>query len=236
MENRPQHFAMKLFSILLLAALIAVGVWEKRSIASLRAENATLSEQQSTAQALADENAALAKRLGEASAPAPEVNKPELLRLRNDVRRLRSSQTDPAKISAENERLAGELSSGKIRPQRLADQPGFVASESWVKAGTATPEAALQTMLVGIRDTDGDAMLQVLPPAQADELRREMAKNPESLRYIGTQIKPTGFVIAGREELNDQTVRLKVKFAAQSEPMVLDFHRVGDSWKMSKGF
>ena len=44
MEDHQQHFAMKLFFILLLSALIAIGLWEWRSIAALRAENAALSE------------------------------------------------------------------------------------------------------------------------------------------------------------------------------------------------
>ena len=220
----------------LLATLLALGFWERSSIASLRAENAALSEQQASTTALAEENAALAQSLGIAPASGPEFSRAELLRLRNEVRRLRSSQSDPAKLRAENERLAGELSSGKIRPQRLADQPGFVARESWVKAGTATPEAALQMMLIGMRDADVDAMLQVLPLAQGAELRREMATHPERLRDLDSQIKPTGFVIAGREELNAQTVRLKVKFAAQSEPMDFEFQNTGGSWRMSKGF
>lgn len=150
---------MKLFFILLLSALIAIGIWERRSIASLRAENAALTEQQSAAQALTDENAALAKRLGEAPAPAPDVNKSELLRLRNDVRRLRSSQTDPARLRAENEKLAADLKSGKIRPQRLADQPGFVARESWANLGAGTPEDALQTFFFAIRDANVEVML-----------------------------------------------------------------------------
>jgi len=230
-----------LLLLCLLAALVALGFWERSSIAGLRAENARLGEQQAAAAPLVEENAALAKSLGTAPASAPDFGRAELLRLRNEVRRLRSSQSDPAKLRAENDRLAGELSSGKIRPQRLADQPGFVSRESWVKAGTATPEAALQTMLVGMRDADLDAMLQVLPLAQADELRREMAKHPENLRDLGAQIKPTGFeptgfVIAGRKELSDQTVRLKVKFAAQSEPMDFEFQNTSGSWRVSKGF
>ena len=225
-----------LLLLCLLAALLALGFWERSSVAGLSAENAALSEQQAAAAPLVEENAALEKKLAAAPTSAPGFSRAELLRLRSEVRRLRASQSDPAKLRAENERLAGELSSGKIRPQRLADQPGFVSRESWVKAGTATPEAALQTMLIGMRDADLDAMLQVLPPAQADELRREMATHPERLRDLGTQIKPTGFVIAGREELNAQTVRLKVKFAAQSEPAEFEFQNVGGSWKMAKGF
>ena len=232
---------MKLFFIFLLAALIAVGVWERRSVASLRAENAALSEQQSAAQALADENAALVRRLGEAPAPAPEVNKSELLRLRNDVRRLRSSQTDPARLRAENEKLTADLKSGKIRPQRLADQPGFVARESWANLGTATPEDALQTLFSAMRDANIEVLASLVGDAQGRDLREQYRKNPAKMQEEFTResqknFQPTGYVIAGSEELGDGKVRLKVKFAAQSEPIGMEFQRVGDAWRVSKGF
>ncbi len=232
---------MKIFFILLLAALIAVGVWERRSIASLRAENATLAEQQSTAQALADENAALAKRLGEAPAPAPEVNKSELLRLRNDVRRLRSAQTDPARLRAENERLSAELKSGKIRPQRLADQPGFVARESWANLGAGTPEDALQTFFSAIRDAKPEVMLGLVGGREGWTVREEYQKNPvkmrdEFIRGAQKNFPATGYVIAGREDLGGDKIRLKVRFAAQSEPMDFEFQREGSGWKLSKSF
>ena len=232
---------MKIFFILLLAALIAVGVWERRSIASLRAENATLAEQQSIAQALADENAALAKRLGEAAAPAPDVNKSELLRLRNDVRRLRSSQTDPARLRAENEKLAADLKSGKIRPQRLADQPGFVGRESWANVGTATPEDALQTLFSAFRDANVEVMMGLVGEREGRMMHEEYQKNPAKMREelardAQKNFPATGFVIAGREDLGGDKIRLKVRFAVQSDPMDFEFQREGSGWKMSKAF
>ena len=232
---------MKLFFILLLVALIAVGVWERRSIASLRAENAALSEQQSIAQTLADENAALAKQLGEAPAPAPEVNKSELLRLRNDVRRLRSSSTDPARLRSENEKLTADLKSGKVRPQRLADQPGFVARDNWANVGAGTPEDALQTLFFAMRDANVEAMLGLVGESEGRTMREEYQKNPAKMReeFARTAQKnfpATGYVIAGREDLGGEKIRLKVRFAAQSEPMDFEFQREGSGWKMSKGF
>ena len=232
---------MKLFFILLLSALIALGVWEWRSIASLRAENAALNEQRSTAQALADENAALARRLGEAPAPAPEVNKPGLLRLRNDVRRLRSSQTDPARLRAENEKLAADLKSGKIRPQRLADQPGFVGRESWANVGTATPEDALQTLFSAFRDANVEVMMGLVGEREGRMMHEEYQKNPAKMREelardAQKNFPATGFVIAGREDLGGDKIRLKVRFAAQSDPLDFEFQRDGGGWKMSKAF
>ena len=230
-----------LLLLCLLAALIALGFWERSSIASLRAENAALSEQQSATAALAEENAALAKRLGEVPAPAPEVNKSELLRLRNDVRRLRSSQNDPAKLRAENTRLAGELSSGKIRPQRLADQPGFVARENWANIGAATPEDALQTFFSALRDANVEVMLALVGEGEGRTMREEYRKNPIKMREDFTRdaqknFPATGYVIAGREQLGGEKIRLKVRFAAQSEPMDFEFQREGSGWKMSKAF
>ena len=232
---------MKLFFILLLAALIAVGVWERRSIASLRAENAALSEQQSAARALADENAALAKRLGEAPAPGPEVNKSELLRLRNDVRRLRAAQADLARIRTDNERLSAELKSGRVRPQRLADQPGYVARESWANLGAATPEDALQTFFSAMRDANVELMLGLVGEGEGRTMREEYRKNPAKMREELARdalknFPATGYVVAGREDLGGEKIRLKVRFAAQSEPMDFEFQREGGAWRMSKAF
>ena len=232
---------MKLFFILLLAALIAVGVWEWRSIASLRAENAALSELHSIAQALADENAALAKQLGEAPATASDVNKSELLRLRNDVRRLRSASADPARLHAENEKLSTDLKSGKIRPQRLADQPGFVARESWANLGAGTPEDALQTLFSGMRDANFEVLMGLVGEREGRAMREEYQKNPAKMREefardAQKNFPATGYVIASREELGGDKIRLKVRFAAQSEPLDFEFQRAGSGWRMSKGF
>jgi hypothetical protein len=241
MEDRSQHFAMKLFSITLLTVLIAFGIWERHSIATLRTENAALSEHQSTAQALADDNAALAKRLGEASAPAPDVKKSELLRLRNDVRRLRSSQTDPTRLRAENEKIAADLKSGKIRPQRLADQPGFVGRESWANLGAGTPEDALQTFFSAMRDANIELLVGIVGVREGSAMRQAYQKDPTKMqeefkREAQKNFPATGYVIAGREDLGGDKIRLKVRFAAQSDPLDFEFQRDGSGWRMSKAF
>ena len=232
---------MKTLFVLLLAVLIAIGVWERTSLAGLRADNAALREQQSSAQALAEENAALAARLSDAPASALEVNKSELLRLRNDVRRLRSTQTDPARLRAENDRLAGDLKSGKIRPARLADQPGFVARDRWANVGNATPEAALQSVVHAMREGNLDLLLELLGGSEASAMRRELERDPvkmreEFAREAQAHFTPTGYVITGSEEIEGGMVRLKVKFAVQSTPVDMEFQQVGGAWRMAKGF
>jgi len=232
---------MKTFFVLLLAALIAIGVWERTSLAGLHAENAALREQQSSAQAFADENAALAKRLGESPRSALEGTKSELLRLRNEVRRLRSTQIDPARLRAENDKLAADLKSGKIHPPRLADQPGFVARDKWANVGNATPEAALQTVLHAMSTGNLDLLMESVSVIEGVAMRRELEKDPvkmreEFAREAQAHFTPTGFVVTGTEEIEGGKVRLKVKFAVQSAPMDMEFERVGAGWRMSKGF
>ena len=162
-------------------------------------------------------------------------------RLRNDARRLRSSQTDPARLRAENEKLAADLKSGKIRPQRLADQPGFVPRESWANLGAGTPEDALQTFFFAIRDANVEVMLGLGSEQEGRTMREQYQKNPAKMREdlardAQKNFPATGYVVAGREELGGDKVRLKVRFAAQSEPMVFEFQRDGSGWKMSKAF
>ena len=72
-------------------------------------------------------------------------------------------------------------------------------------------------------------------------MRRELEKDPVKAREdfaqeMQTHFTPTGYVVTGRDELEGGTVRLKVKFAAQSTPMDMEFQRMGEGWRMSKGF
>jgi hypothetical protein len=232
---------VKTILLLLLALLIVVGLWERSSLAGWRAQNSALREQAAAGQALLDENAAMTKQLDEAPATGGAGNKSELLRLRNEVRRLRSSSQDPALLRAENEKLAAELKSGKIRAPRLADEPGFVARENWANLGTATPEAALQSLFQGMRDGNIDLLLEVMPVQESLAMRRELEKDPMKMRSefakeAQSHFRATGYVITSSEEFAEGGVRLKVKFAAQSKPMDMEFQRMDGTWRMTKGF
>lgn len=230
-----------LLPVLFLVVGAVVIFFERKSVATLRAENAAWREQHQMARTLLEENAALAKEMPAASGAPAAFDRSELLRLRNEVRRLRSTPSDPAPLRAENERLAADLKSGKIKPPRLADQPGFVARDTWANLGAATPEATLQTMFFAMHSADVGVLLTVLGDGEGRSMREQYQKNPEKMRaefaeQAAKNFQPTGFVITDREELSDGKVRLKVRFAAQSEPLEFEFKRDGEAWKVSKAF
>jgi len=92
-----------------------------------------------------------------------------------------------------------------------------------------------------MRQGNLDLLIESMNPPQALAMRRDLEKDPVKIRAdfareAQAHFTPTGFAIAGRQELEGGGVRLQVKFALQSAPTEMEFQRVGDSWKMSKGF
>src|SRR5882672_5558170 len=107
--------------IVLLAAFCTAFFWERSSIGRLREENQSLGAQKIETARLAAENRDLPKLRAAAPAPAERGAGGELLRLRNEVRRLREQQPEVTRLRVDNERMATEINSGKFSPRRLAD-------------------------------------------------------------------------------------------------------------------
>ncbi len=232
---------MKMMLGLLLFAVFAFGTWEWRAVATLRRQTLAQREAQTSAGVLSNEIAALERTLAVPPEQSPDFDRSELLRLRNAVRRLRAAPTDPGLLRAENERLQASLNIGNVRPPRLADQSGFVARNAWANVGNATAEAALQTVLYAMREANLELLATLLEDSEAESLRRQLQEDPvrarnRFLEELKEEFTPTGFLVVGREDAPGGRQTLKVKFDARSEPMEMEFRRLGDSWKMTKGF
>src|SRR5262245_34181072 len=175
---------MKTLALLMLAGLmLAAFLWERRSAGELRAENEKLLRDKLECDQLAEANREL-PALRATDGEAKKVDRNELLRLRNEVRRLRAQQQEVEKLRAANQRVADEIKSGKFAPRRLADMEGFVARENWAFAGFATPEAAVQSFLAAVLSYDIEQVLRCMSPELAQSLRQQAKTNPEGTREI----------------------------------------------------
>jgi hypothetical protein len=228
-----------LVAIVLLAVLVAGYVWERGAIGRLRAENDSLLADKLEADRLTAENRELLKLRGAVVAPVETVSSTELLRLRNEVRQLRTQQEEAERLRAANQRAAEEITTGKFAPRRMADIEGAVPREKWVFAGFATPEAAVQSFFAALASGDLEQVVRCASPDGAEHLRREMADDPEKFRKefdegLGKIGKLSGFRIIGSHPKgnDDGRIEVLVQVVADGKPMPLPLRRVGNEWKL----
>jgi hypothetical protein len=227
--------------IVLLATVVTIAVWERGSVGRLRAANESLRAEKLEADRLANENRELPKLRSASAATFPGgggAPSTELLRLRDEMRRLRAQPQEAARLRAENERLAAEIKSGKVGPKRLADMEGFIPRERWLSAGFATPEAAAQSFFGAMLSGDVDRFLRSAMPEDAERLRQLFNEDPErfrnELQETGSQLlgKASGFRIAEQTDASDTRITLNIQFAADGETLPLLLRRVGNEWKV----
>ena len=225
-----------IFAIALLGLLAAAFFWERNAMDGLRAQHESLRAEKLEAVQLADENRDL-PGLRAAADPAGRSDHTELLRLRNEVRRLRAQQQEAEKLRAANQRVAEEIKSGKFTPRRLADMEGAVPREKWTFAGFATPEATVQSFLAAFASGDPEQFIRCLPPRDAELMRQKMAQDPESFRkdFLGEFDKlgkVSAFRITGTRSIDDERMEVRVQVVADGESMPLPLRRVGNEWKL----
>jgi len=225
-----------LLAIALLGLVAAAVFWERNAMDGLRAQNESLRAEKLEAGQLADENRDL-PGLRATAGTAQRSDRTELLRLRNEVRRLRAQQQEAEKLRAANQRVAEEIRSAKFTPRRLADVEGAVPCEKWTFAGFATPEATVQSFLAAIASGDIEQVMRCMPAEESERMKQQLAKDPESFRkeFLGGMEKfgkLTAFRITGRRSIDDDRMEVLVQVVADGESMPLPLHRVGNEWKL----
>jgi hypothetical protein len=226
-----------LLVLLLLAALAGAFFWERGASQQLRADNASLRADQEEAARLTAENAELATLRATSAEPLSTADRSELLRLRNEVRRLRDQRAELDKLRTANARVAEEIKAGKFTPRRLADEPGAVPRDKWVPAGFATPEAAVQSFFAAVVSSDPSQLLACGTPKFAEMMKKEMARDPEKFRQefqteMGKLATASAFRIVELKPKGDGTMEAKVQFTINGEAMPLPLQQVGNEWKV----
>jgi hypothetical protein len=225
-----------LFAIALLGLLAAAFFWERNAMDGLRAQNESLRAEKLEAGQLADENREL-PGLRAAAGPTQRSDHTELLRLRNEVRRLRAQQQEAEKLRAANQRVAEEIKSGKFTPRRLADMEGAVPREKWAFAGFATPEATAQSFFAGLASGEPEQFLNCLTPNLAAKMRAEMVQDPqrkqeEFKKAFAQMANLSAFRIVQQKPRSPDTVLLEIQVTVDGERMPMPLQRVGNEWKI----
>ena len=233
----------------LLIALFFLGagtalLLQHRSRVDLDRENQALRQRIEDMSRLAAENERLSNLVAQATSTQARRNGPsrELLRLRGEVGWLRRQSQEAEQLRNEKQRLRTEAA-GQKRP--AVDATAGAASqtnmprESWVFAGYATPEAALQSMIWAISSGDVKTFYASLTEKGKQEIEREQNGKPgadfaaEGVELLG---KFTAFRVDGREDRPDGAVVLTVSGIRSddtTETEKVTLRRVGDEWKLS---
>lgn len=156
--------AKRTLAAVLLCGAIGAAVWQWNAVAGLRKQNNHLRPLVEESARLESENLELSSLRAAAGRETPSIDgKAELLRLRNDVGRLRAQRADLDRLKSENARLAAAVDAGAGAQQMFSDTEGFVAKESWGNAGFDTPEAAVQTFFWAMREGDFARLAECVP-------------------------------------------------------------------------
>jgi len=166
----------------------------------------------------------------------------DLLKLRNQVSRLRSELPQLAKAQAENQLLRQALQSSAVPADVPIGQtpPGFTSREGLVESGLTTPEATVQSFFRAMRDGDAKRFMQCMTP---DVRKREFteAMDDDQLGKFGEMLKDemgtfSNFRIVERKESSPDYIQLGLQASSGPSIMRVGLRKVGNEWLMDKPF
>lgn len=211
---------------------------QQRQIDRLHTENRTLvaRHEQATAEL---EVAAAAARARETELERLRKDTDELLRLRNEVAQLKRQREVAPRLS--NHEAPQTSKAGQAAPRDI-ELGKYVSKEQLTFAGSATPEAALQSLtwaMVIIGDYD-KANASLSPELLADELGDPKNREEFETRQKIAASLFKGIQIAAKKTLAENRVELKVKAdsaplpnsPAMPEFVIQTMVKIGNEWKL----
>jgi hypothetical protein len=221
------------FLVVVLAGAI---LWQRGALADLRAGRDQLAPTLEELARLKQEASDLETLRGQ----LPEVDRlkeatRDLPALRNRVRQLRNTATELEKVVASCEQLQAQLQAPV--PRSISEMPGFVARESWRRAGFATPQATLETLFWVMREGSFEDLKTCMPPAAQQRMSRDMeSRGPgqenepmQSLRKLVAGVK--GYRVVEINEQEPDRVVASIQVAAGGDVMKITVRRYGQEWK-----
>jgi hypothetical protein len=151
---------------------------------------------------------------------------PELLRLRNEVTRLKGRVGELAAVRTENEQLHAALAR-----QNASPPAGVILRRQARMVGCNSPEDTLQSLLWSIQQKDSTNFLQCCTPACAQNFRRQMGENEQSAEGFFQHFEFfVGFAVTGTTQMQDG-LEVQVQLAPGTPPMPVHFRQVDGQWK-----
>lgn len=217
----------KMKTLLAAAALTAAGtalLLQQRSLHELRSESDRLREDLTALRSL--------ERSEPVTAPGPQGNPAELLRLRGLV----------SQLQRDKDELAGQLKRHPVGgPGNLADtnETGFESAQ-FQELGAATPDTAAQSFMRALMEADGARFadlldVEVTPPegtafdrkAEFERVAKEMKGRLLAERAQIGRLKSV-------QEISDRSalVRFEMDEAGKPGDFVIELRKHGDSWKV----
>jgi hypothetical protein len=233
--------------VVLLVLCIAAAVAEGVLIAKLSQENANLSAEWQDA--LKNGGPELSRKIAreESELQVLRVQAQELLKLRRDVRDLRSHTNEISRLEEENRQLKesqtnvpqpGQTASADLTAAADNSQPA-VPRESWAFAGYSTPAAAVQSALWSLASGDIDTYLAGLTDANRTQVEAQLQPNtPEADQAIAALTRSmsgaTSFQITDQTAVSDTTVAVTISIpGAQVEQERFLVTEANGEWRIS---
>ena len=158
----------------------------------------------------------------------------ELLKLRSEVTQLRERTNELAAVQRQNEQLGkGAASRSTNQPPPDVAPENIHPKESWAFAGYATPEAAMQSMLWGMSQTNKDAFFAGVDPDRHGDFKEENFEKEAPSEVA----KMKSFRFLGASRINGDFASVAVYMEGsreedKPETTVFLFKKNRDSWQL----
>lgn len=219
-----------LIGICCLATVTAL-VAQRQQIAQLQAQEKSIRTEVKTARLSTPGTTTLQEHApGEAPLTVEETR--ELMKLRNEVTRLRQRKKELEAVRAENEKLRAQLTtaSTNLAPSQVRMPPGYILRRDAQFQGFQTPEATLQSFFWALANRDINVLAQAMGGDAYREIMAEIQRDGEEAVWKGAGSLP-GFVVTKSESRSDYEKELLLELMPGEEFRVLT-RKEGQQWKL----
>ena len=223
---------MKSAAVILAVALLAIVVWQHRTVRQLRADNGALTLAQAEVERLQTELAQAKSQpdLSDEIAKLQAENR-DLPKVRNEVRQLREQKQEFERVRADNERLRTATSASN--PSRATARSPFIARDKLSNVGLATPEAAVQTCFWAICTANLQMLQQTLGSVEPETGGASLPNGDLLRRATEMGNKMTGYEIIAQKTLSADKMQLALRIHTDDLMEVQQIlKRVGNEWKL----
>jgi RNA polymerase sigma factor (sigma-70 family) len=160
----------------------------------------------------------------------------ELLRLRNEVSSLRRQTAELERLQEQNRQLTAALAAQKA-PVPPANPKDFFPKESWVFAGFADPESAVQSAAWAMSRGDFRTLLASLTPEQrANHEKMFQGRSEKEIAAIMANNKDyknmSGYQITEREIVSGQEIVMTLYQQGRDRSIKIVVKQIDNEWKV----
>lgn len=209
-----------------LTVVIAASV-QWRQVVQLQSQERALRSDQSPPPATT-----VSRKEAAGEAPLTMEETKELMRLRNEVTRLKQRQKELEAARMENVKLRAWLSASptNLPPSKVQLPPGYVLRRNAQFLGFHTPEATLQSFFWAMANRDVKVLMETVGGPTSQELTAELQRKGEEEFWKTPNALP-GFVVTKSEPRSDKQQELRIEIVPGEEFKVVA-RKVGQQWKL----